>query len=100
MLWDVRDSRKAFSSIALMVAAYYEAGFYVYRDREEGADVHIDAASLGDLDGLKDVYTFRRSPSDKQTLSRGLNHISDLVTDDCMRLLERWALGQIDLAYS
>jgi hypothetical protein len=87
MLYDVADSKKAFSSITLMITAFYEAGTI---------DA-IERASLGDLDGFKDVFMSRGQVPDVEAITRQLNSLAGLVTANCLELLRKWAMKELHL---
>ena len=63
---------------------------------EQGYSDHMAAESLGDLDGFKDVL-FRRGQIAETEVTRRLASLSDLVTDDCLELINNWAVRRLSL---
>jgi len=89
MLYDLADSNKAFGSVALIMTAFYEAG----------ASAIINAASLGDLDSFKDLFSSREYVLDTEAIARQLDSLTDLATYDCLELLRGWVRRRVDLCY-
>ena len=90
MLYDYGGSEFAFSSLVFMVAAFWEAG----------AANEIEGSSLGDLDGFKDVFRARAEVPNAETVDRRLRPVAELVTADCVELLRKWAMNQLDFCFT